>query len=406
MHSTQSQTERLIDEGRTSLQDVRRSLIELFASIGVDPAQPQEVARRLRLNRNLTWKLSKVVSAQDPFAALNHLPGHQGMTLATRAFREAGAPSKVIDEVDNALRRLGEVIGLHAGSRDDFELTLESMGLFTREMGQEGGRELAYRGNSMIWGVQVRTRLSAAFYGPHPGDPDRTDYVQVAGLVGFRRLRPGVRWRLLRMKIHDDTGADLSRRLGPGPLGDPDGPVGGYLLDIPGSGTAPALEMIETAQGRELILPAGPVGNQAAFDAYVGYRVPGLPLRRQDGHEFGSTAASITMPCEALILDMLVHRSIRFPRTPQFAIHGFPHGGPDDPSQQTISTQLPIHAAPVELAGSPPAVVTAAVPSYSALTDLVCRRMGWRFSEFWGVRVTVPHPPMGSLAVLRWPLAE
>lgn len=395
----------LVEDGRRTLQEVRRSLIELYASIGVDPAQPQVAAKRLGLNRNLTWKLSRVITASDPFASLNHLPGQQGLELAARAFRDAGAPAAALESVDAAVRGFMGTVTAHADDREQFELTLESMGLFEREMGMESGRELAWRGNSMIWGVQARTRLGLTVIGPNPENPAALDFVQAAGLIGFRRLRPQARWRLLRLRTNDDRGGALLPGM-PEPINDAPDPQVSWLMRDLCSPNMPALEVEQSPFGREVILPGGPVGNQSAFDTYFGYVARGLPMYKTPTNEVGSSAASLTIPLEMLIMDLLVHRSLPIPRTPEFLVYGFPHGGPEDPSAQTTRNQLPVNARPVELAGMPPAVATPRVPQYPALLQKIWSKMKWDPGEFWGVRVTVAFPPFSSLAVLKWPLYD
>src|SRR4051812_36182446 len=111
-------SDQFVEHTRHALQGVRRGLIELYGAIGADPTAPQEVARRFGMNRNLTWKLSRVINASDPFATLNHLPGEQGLDLAVGAFEKAGAPADAIKNVREAVQHLRDVVGTHAGDRD------------------------------------------------------------------------------------------------------------------------------------------------------------------------------------------------------------------------------------------------------------------------------------------------
>jgi len=396
----QTNTDSLIEDSRESLQEVRRSLIELYASIGIDPAQPQEVARRLGLNRNLTWKLSKVVQSADPFACLNHLPGQQGIELAISAFRSAGAPGPMLDSVVQAVRRFGAIVDTHAGDREHFELTLESMGLYTPELRPVGGRELAFRGNSMIWGVQSRTRHSLAMIAPHPTEPGKADFLQVGGILSFRRLRQSARWRLGRLRASDDAGGKMSgvESLSPRREGDPP-----FLMREFCSPNMPDLELVDSPFGREFVLPGGPIGNYATFDCYFGFWMT-VDMRRSPGNEHGSSAISVTLPTELLIADLIVHRDLPIARNPEFNVYGFPHGGLDDQTAQTVTNLLPIRESPIELAGSPPAVATPKIPHYGALLRHICEHKHWNLNEFWGVRVQVSYPPMSSIGVTRWPL--
>lgn len=403
METLESVRDDLLEASRGALQSIRKALIELYDSVGADPSAPQEVARRFGLNRNLTWKISRVLMSKDPFSSLNHLPGQQGLDLAVQAFCKAGAPRKTADNVQLAVRRLHEVIDVHADDRDQFELTLESMGLIEREARMESGRELAFRGNSMIWGVQTRTRLMTTFIAPSPSNPGTLDWASASGLMGFRRLRPNARWRLARFQLHDDSGASLSNvnvESVESDLGTASGP---FLFREFCSPNMPTIETVQGREGVELVLPGGPIGNLAAFDCVLGIVVRGLPRYRTEHDQLGSVAAAISLPTETLVFDLLYHHSVTI-ENPEVLVFGFPHGGLDSPAEQSVHNQLPVAPEPIELAGQPPAIATPLVSRYNALASRVYERMGWNPQEFRGLRVQIAHPPMSSRVVIRWRL--
>lgn len=402
----QPQPLQMVSESEQALQNVRRALIELYAAVEADPANPQEVARRFGLNRVLTWKLSRVIGAQHAFASLSHLPGPQGFDLATRAFKRGGAPAAALEHVEQAIRHFQDVVARHADDRDQFELTLESMGLFERESRLEGGRELAYRGNSMIWGVQARTRAAIAMCAPSASAAHAFDVVQIGVLAGFRRLRPSARWRLFRLQMHDDAGGNILKLKLPEelvPKSEGDTPL---ILREFCSPNMPELEMSTGPEGVEFLLPSGPVGNQAAFDSCFAYVARGLPALRTPDNEYASFGCAITLPVETLVFDLILHRDVRIASRLEMLVYGFPHGGIDSPQAQTVQNLLPITREPVELPGSPPAVATPLVPRYSQLAARVYERMKWNPADFRGIRVQIPYPPMSSRAVLRWRLPE
>lgn len=393
----------IIDDSRMALQSLRGALIELYASVGADPSSPQETSRRFGINRNLTWKVARVIGSTDPFASLNHLPGQQGIDLLIRAFERAGAPNDAIASLQHAMERFNGVVKLHADDRDQFELTLESMGLFERERSLESGRELAFRGNSMIWGVQTRTRLMVALLAPTPGSAREVDVVQLSGLIGFRRLRPTAHWRLARAQVHDDKGATLVPK-GPEPF-EPSNGIAHAPLLVPEfcSPNMPAIEAVPGPEGLELLLPGGPVGSTGAFDCVVGMIARRLPRFRAANHESGSSAAAISLPTENLIQDLIIHRSVEV-QDLDVSVFGFPHGGLDSPAAQGNKNVLPFALEPEEIAGSPPAVATPLAPRYSNMINRVYQRMGWTPNEFRGWRVQFSFPPMSSRVVLRWML--
>jgi hypothetical protein len=391
------------EDSRIAIQAIRGALIELFAEIEADPAAPQEVARRFGINRNLTWKLSKVVTAHNPFASINYIPGEQGIALALEAFAKEGVSRERLENVSSAVRRFQEVIGTHADDREQFALTLESMGLLDGEGRPEGGREQAFRGNSMVWGVYARTRLATLFMAPG-SSPDTIDFAFIAGLLGFRRLRPNARWRLFRTQMHDDAGGTL--RMHPERLDDTARTEVPNLLPSFCSENMPGIEVVTGPDGIEYVLPDGPVGKQAAFDVFTGYIARDLPRYRDQVNQFGSGAAEIALPTKLLIMDIISHRTLADEIVPEVLLDGYPHGGSDSPAGQTVHNRLPCPEKIVELAGEPPVMATPAVPRYSRLAEFVYERMGWTPTDFNGLRVTIPFPPMPSRAVLRWPLPE
>jgi hypothetical protein len=393
----------LVEESREALQSVRRALIELYDAVGSDPSHPQEVARRFDLNRNLTWKLARVIGAPDPLAALNHLPGQAGIELAIEAFERAGAPASAGEGLRTAMIEFAAVVKEHAGDREQLELTLESMGMFEHDAANVSGRELAFRGNSSVWGVQARTRLSTMMVAP--GRIEGThDYIMLSGLVGLRRLRPSVQWRLARAQVHTDRGALMND--GPGMEEIETKKPGDLPLIIREfcSPNMPALLSQPTNDGIEMCLPAGQVGNRAAFDCYFGYIYRGIPSRPAPDNLHGSAAAPITLPVESLVFDLLVHKDVILRDKPEVKMYGFPQGGPDGPAAQTAANELPLHERLVDLAGSPPALATAAVPGLAKMATTLYVRMNWNPSDFRGMRIHVKHPPMASRVVMRWPL--
>src|SRR5262249_23769854 len=147
------------------------------------------------------------------------------------------------------------------------------------------------------------------------------------------------------------------------------------------------------------------VGKLAAFDCVIGSVTRGLPAVRTPGNDFGSVAAAISPPTETLIFDLLLHREVVL-NDLETLVYGFPHGGLASPAVQTVPNLLPTQAEAVELAGSPPAISTPLVPRYKQIVGRAYERMSWNPSDFRGLRVEMPHPPMSSRIVLRWRLPE
>lgn len=399
-----TQQQGMVPEARAALQQIRAAFMGLYAAIGADPRQPQEVARKVGINRNMAWKLSKIIQGNEPFAILNHLPGQPGVELVITAFSQAGAPEHSLERLRTATREFNDVLVRHAGDRDSFELTLESMGIFERESGSSNGREMAFRGNSMIWGVQVRTRLAACFLGPNRHDPSKADAAQIAALLGFQRLRPNARWRLFCQQLTDDSGDQIAATTIEGIETNKGAHELPMLFREFCSPEMPELDAVIVDGKREFFLPEGPVGKMAAFDCALGSIVRNLPMRQSEHNKWGSNAASIPLPVETLVLDLIVHRDLPPHDPPEVLIYGLPHGGMDLPANQSMQNLLPINATAVELPGQPPMLSTPLVPRYEQLAARIYSRMEWNPAEFRAMRVELAYPPMPSFVVLRWPL--
>jgi hypothetical protein len=383
----------LVDETRQAIQAVRGGLLELYGAAGADPTTPQEISRRYKIHRNLAWRLSRAMNEPEPFASLNHLPSEQGLELVITAFLAAGVPPETVERVRTAMRRFNDVVQAHAGDRGQLELTLESMGLLERETSAATSRELAFRGNSGVWGVQARVRMGAAFFGPSAIGPGKVDLFQYSGFVGFRRLRPSVEWLLVRQKTNDDTGSSLRVE-------------SDLSLNEFCSPHMPTLAIVNEGGQREVVLPAGEVGNSAAFDCYFACLVPGVPTTRSPSNEVACIGCDVRLPVETAIFDVIFHESLAIDKTVEAKLYGFPRGMPDWPWKPSACHELRLSEQITELAGSPPALTTPLVPALPKIAASVFSRMGWTPNEFRGVRLQVPYAPMGSQMIMRWPLPE
>jgi hypothetical protein len=400
----QTKETQVVEAVQQALLGLRAGLVELYGSIGADPSAPQEVSRRYGITRVLSWKLARVISAPDPIASLSHLPGVQGLEIAVTAFEAAGAPAEAAASVRSAIAEFTRVVEAHARDREHLEMMLESMGLLGRET--DSFRELAYRGNSAIWGSQARTRASIAFIAPSSSATDKIDAVHIAGLVGVHRLRPSGRCRLLVQRPVDQAAspAITIEEVCPGS-------EGGYmpqLLTAFCSPSMPALSFETYPGGRDVLLPEGEVGSRATFDCYNGTVIRGLPAHRTPGSDYGMFEIANLMPAEMLVFDLIFHRELAIGDAVEallFGARGVSLGRAAALEHDSRhADQLPMSERPREIAGKPPALSTPLVPALTRIAEFVYKRMGWNSREFQAVRLQLPYPPVSSSVVMRWSL--
>ena len=169
------------EPGRTFQEDYERvmhnlrgALSSLLLGAGLDPSRPQEVARRLRVSRTLTWKASRVITAGDLYSVFPQVPGSAGMETLLTASAAAGVKSEVLEAARSASVEFEQMVRIHADDRATMELMIDGLssgGALSEPL--EASRKLAFRGNSGIWGMQAKVRLRTAFLAPNSEDPSQ-----------------------------------------------------------------------------------------------------------------------------------------------------------------------------------------------------------------------------------------
>ncbi len=385
-----------------AFQSVRTSLSALLANGGAEVLSSGETARRLGVTRNLAWKLGKVLGEADIYTALQHLPGEEGIEILSEAMGRVGVEKRAIASFRDALARFDRVVEIHAGDRNTLNLILDSMGGAGSGERLEQSRKMAYRGNSGLWGLQARVRSTTTFIAPGRDDPSMIDLAIVGGVVDFRRLRPGIRWPLLRPRQYHDDGSPIVL----GPKEEPIDPsTNGSSSDAAPmlirqfcSPNMPEIRAVPSRLGWDYELGDGPVGNLGAFTCFFGRIVRGAtPALYTEQDPVLDLLSHVTMPVETMLFDVLVHRDLPYLMTPTVMLMASTDGVGPGRSGQSI----PLDARPVEVAGHPPMLGTPLIPRYEELAARVFARGGWDAKEFLALRLTIKYPPMHSVTVMR-----
>lgn len=381
------------DHCRDVVLELRGALINLYRDVGSDPTCPQEVSRRFKLNKNLTWKLARIIQANDAFEAVPLIPGVGGLVIFFDTMAEAGASASLVQRAHEALRMYEQMIELHAGDRGALDLMLDSMGGSDQRLLKS--RKLAYQGNTGLWGLQAKTRITAQFLAPNDTDPTMLDAVQIAGLERVRRLRPVPRWKVFRIGRYLDREAPSDRfALDEGETGTPG------LMRSFCRGEMPQIYISEQNDGVFYELGEGPIGRTGEFSCYFGYAHRKFVTRYAQSHGRGSLYAAVSMPVENVIFDMFVHRDMPEALRMESAIYGKPWS---DSGEVDPSARLPIHESVIDL-GRGANVSTPLAGDYSGAVDLAFARMGWNPNDFHCLRLVVEYPPMPSTVAMSFDL--
>ncbi len=383
------------------VHELRGALTDLLGDVGADARRPQELARRLSLDKSLAWKLSRIVGAGDPQNALQYIPGDAALGIVMRAVHDAGGGEALRVRAERAIKNFQSAVLRHLGDRPTLDLVVDGL---PNEAGERlsASRKLAFRGNSGIWGVQAKARLQTVVLAPNHDNPGMMDCGVVGGWIDFRRIRGDARWVLFRRHSLKEPDA-------PGPQVEP--------IDPPAEPGSPALIMSDFCSaglpaihtvaegGFELDeLGASTIGNSGAFTLFFGSITTNIgPRKAERPDDVGSFRVSISAPVECLQFDMLVHRDCSFALQQKIGTYGGFATGPEPMAERDA---LPIHADRSDLGREPPAVQTPLFSRYVQLTQRIFTRMGRDRSEFVGIRYGIEFPPFPATVVVTFPLEK
>lgn len=398
-------TERQFDEHcRRSVHGLRGALLDLYRAVGADPAKPQDVSRRYRLNKNLTWKVARIIGAEDPFEAVPLIPGPGGLDILLDAMSKAGAPEDALSRVRDAMDEFDRMIEVHTGDRNQLELVLDSMGV-GRPM--EMSRKLAFRGNSGIWGIQAGVRVTAHFLAPCAADQGLLDLAIIGGLTRVRRLRPIERWPVFQLRNYNDDGSPDSRPLrrqaieppaaqGDGEPGDP------WLMRSFCSGALPTIHLSRRGDVTMYEIGDGPVGRTGEFSCFFGFAdLASVPRYRDESNSIGELIASVSVPAEALLFDLFVHESLTEAMSPRTEMAGTLGGAVDGVGSMRL--HMPERFKDL---GPGAMIDTPLVDRYGEAVQAVMAKLGRNLAEFRCLRLLMEHPPMSSRVIVRYTLPE
>ena len=388
-----------------ALRNLRGALIEVITAVGENPEKPQDLARRFNINRNLTWRMTRVVTSPDLYAAVPQIPGPAGMGRFFDALGKAGAREDLLERAVAAGRQFERVVETHTGDRSTLQLMIDpALPHEARAEHCELVRKLAFQGNSGVLGVRAEAQLCLHLLTPSE-TPGWCDLVRVGGLIGFQRLRPNARCLLFRRERWSDRDetAERGRResLDPAhPIADGVPFIGSFCSD-----PVPAVEVLETGHELQYELPPGPVGNTAAFTCIYGEIVRQVgPTFGEDLDEFMELGCNLVLPVRQLVYDLLVHRDLAWAMSPQLVIYSRMDGDLMHDTERRERNELEIPARLDDLGFGAGAIATTAIPHYSNLIRQVVDRLGHDVNDFRTLRLTLTYPFIPSAALMRSPL--
>ncbi|HYD00059.1 MAG TPA: hypothetical protein VEB22_02435 [Phycisphaerales bacterium] len=391
-------------EARAAIQWVRLSFAEVLDELGFDPRRPQAVADRLGIGSTLAWRAAQIVVENDALTAIQHLPGTAARKTLLQAFERAGARPETVKAVHEAIENFDRMVEVHADDRDTFDRMLLGLPGERQAERDEAQRRLAFLGNSAIWGVELKTRLSTQVLTPAAdGAGEMLDLTAVSGLSRFRWLRANVPWPVFARRYVDDDGAEQTGpRMEPlDPAGDGSSPLWREFC----TGKLPEIRRTVDNQGvTRFETVGGTAGNAGQFSWFNAWTDRGACSRWRDPrNEFFEHNVWSSTPVETLVFDLFIHRSIALTIKP--TIHILSHL-PSGPGGDHRECELPVAEKVVEIPGGPFDLMMPELPAYPRMMAKVFAHTGFDATEFAAYRFRMRFPPIASRAVLRYQLPE
>ena len=384
------------DDLRASMERLRGAFIELLQAMDDDTSLPQEMSRRYGINKNLSWKVCKIINAEDVSASVQHVPGAAGIRILLDAYTRSGAPQAVVEGVSRAVDGFEQMIRTHVGDRANLQLYVGSTqpeGVHSEML--EDKRRLAYQGNSAIWGVQARLGFALRLIAPNAEQPERLDMVSCGGLMDFRRLRPNACWPVLqRRALGEGIDPTQSQRL---PVDPTCGPDDAPLLKPFCSTPLPELRTVHEEARVTYELREGPVGNTAALDiVFATIERAAVPIWGDDDDSVGEHYCQVDTPLEHAQFDLLVHRDLPF-EAPGLVTYSRLHDELKFPLSRQERYHLPGISEVEDLGMSHHGLATPHVREYARIVDLAAEAIGQPVEAFHKYRVSFAYPPMPTV---------
>lgn len=388
-------------QARAVVRALRGSFSELLVAAGANPQDHQSISRSLGLNKNLAWKISKIVQADDPTVALEQMPGAAGIKIFLKSVERAGLDMALVRAAHEAVEGYERLITVHSGDR----ATLEMMGSELspgRQQRDEQHRKLLFQGASYVWGAQTRVNLKIGIVGPG-SEEGMLDFASINGLIDFRRIRGDVTWTMASRRSRNDDGSDMETWASE-PI-DPTRVNMAPLMTEFCSRPLPELRRVASGGLTSFELVEGPVGNTGAQTCLFGAIQRRIPYFRTPTNEWGEHSAACDIPAELLILDVLFHERFTFAR-PQAYLYSELGAHVLYPGRGRDRNRLPLNEPLQELGAGPLPLATPEVPRYNQMVQAAFERMGWDPEQFFGFRMKIAYPACPTALVLRYPLPE
>lgn len=381
--------ERFEDDVTVVLKNLRGAFGRLLESLPTPPKGGGDVQRALNIDKALGWQLFRIGSVANPITAGPDVPRPVPMAKALRAAAAKGVPAEVVAEAKGAFSEFERLVERHAGSRRAFDSMARGLRQDSSLISMKD-RRAAYRANTAIWGVQVRTRYNLAIY--HPSEDGKfEDLVAIGGEIGLRRLRVGgpdyglIAGRFVRGTTHDgsiETTPEPRRTID--------------VLEEFSTRPLPPLHMSEVEPGMMMgRFESDLLGRTGELTYFVRDVARAVSISHRVRWAGG---LGVRMPAETVVVDLLIPAGLSVPSTAAVEVHC---NLLDQAKFRRESDLLPIPEAVSHLGTDIALMRTPEVPRCPELVSQVLENVGWDTTRFDIYRCVMQYPILSSSVRIR-----
>jgi len=394
----------LATDGQLAIRELRRGLVAVIESVGGDPAVPQELSRRFRIDKTLAWRISRAVREEDAWSALQHVPGRSGLAIFQAAMQRAGAPAERLTELTDVIERFEDFVSTHARDRDTLEMIVSVPKGGTSRKRMEAFRKSGYQCNSSLLGVRATTQFTAQFLAPSH-TPGMLDVGIIGGLLELCRLRPNVPWSVATVANWSAGNVATGKTATLPIVPDPSDAATPMLRDFCRPTDVRVMPVERPGGTFRYMLEPGPVGYSASSDVVYGWvDFAAVPPHSSVPGETGDHCVHLYTPSEELVFDFFAHKSLTFAHTPFVRVFSMSPGGPLYPDPAANHATLPVPTDLIDLGEGIPEPPTRSMTRYADMVEAAAARLRRPISEFRVFRYRLAFPPAPAMCCISHPL--
>ena len=357
------------------------------------PHRPNQLARLLSLNRDISGRVISAARDSDPLTVTHVIPGPEPLRKLLRAARRKSVSSDIIADAEEAVQAFERLIREVAGDRPSLDAIISSLLPDARVKFELAAKQTTFKGTSLLKGAMADLWIHAALVHPSRQSPDFLDVTYVYGTLGLRRLRPNmvVKFTYRQFGVLTDKWVTLDGSL-------PSEAQGDELDQFCILPTA-KLDATQAGNGTIYALAADVIGPASAADKLLAEVHPAamsryaLPRPRNKKSLF----VAPSVPVKLLNFDVLFHEEVFPGAEPGLVMYDTAVDGMasvNDPARD--ADRLDVRESITMLDRSRDALAFPEMPRYQDMLRHVCSKLNWDLARFRGFRCRMQYPMHGT----------